>query len=112
MRRQTSLSKLYNFQKDKLRVNLHDLYTPLPIPMEPWIDISIDFVLGLPRSSSGKDSIFIVVDRFSKMTHFIPCQKLMMLRSKESCNREIWFGYIYERNRFLPNGDLNSFKRR
>ena len=47
------------------------LLEPLPIPKEPWESISMNFIVGLPKSK-GYDSILVVVDWFLKMVCFIP----------------------------------------
>lgn len=51
------------------------LLRPLPVPYHPWSDISLNFVTGL-LPSEGNTTILTVVDRFSKMIHFIPLPKL------------------------------------
>ena len=48
------------------------LLKPLEIPIWKWENITMDFVVGLPRSPRGKDAIWVVIDRLMKVAHFIP----------------------------------------
>jgi hypothetical protein len=48
------------------------LLKPLEIPEWKWEHITMDFVVGLPRSLQGRDAIWVVVDRLTKSAHFIP----------------------------------------
>ena len=45
---------------------------PLPIPVWKWDQIGMDFVNGLPKTLKGNDSIWVIVDRLTKVAHFIP----------------------------------------
>jgi hypothetical protein len=45
---------------------------PLPIPSWKWEDISMDFLVGLPNMSQKHDSIWVIIDRLTKTTHFLP----------------------------------------
>jgi len=49
----------------------HGQLRPLPIPPSPWQSVSMDFIVELPPSQ-GYDAIYVCVDRFTKMAHFIP----------------------------------------
>jgi hypothetical protein len=69
------VSRCTTCTKANSRLNPHGLYMPLLVPRAPWEDISMDFDLGLPRTKRGRDSVSVVVDRFSKMAHFLPYHK-------------------------------------
>ena len=51
------------------------LLQPLQIPESNWQSVSMDFIVGLPRTQHQKDTILVVVDRLSKMAHFIPTKE-------------------------------------
>jgi RNase H-like domain found in reverse transcriptase/Reverse transcriptase (RNA-dependent DNA polymerase)/Integrase zinc binding domain/Chromo (CHRromatin Organisation MOdifier) domain len=54
----------------------YGLLVPLPCPTEPWKDISMDFITGLPpslRMGTACDAVVVLVDRFSKMVRYIAC---------------------------------------
>src|SRR6201999_3974756 len=63
----------------RMKVPRHKPYghlEPLPRPDEPWQDIAMDFIVGLPPSMHGRnacDSILVIVDRFSKMVSLTAC---------------------------------------
>ena len=62
-------------QTKSLTKRTHDLLQPLPIPEERWSSVSLDFITGLPPTPSGYDTIMVVVDRSTKVAHFIPTVK-------------------------------------
>jgi hypothetical protein len=80
-------------QRDKTsRHKKYGLLQPLDIPHQPWKSISMDFITGLPESN-GFTQIWVVVDRLTKMAHFIP----MVTKEKSPARdlamtfaREIW----------------------
>ena len=45
---------------------------PLSIPEWKWEHITMDFVTGLPRTLGGNNTIWVIVDRLTKSTHFLP----------------------------------------
>jgi hypothetical protein len=44
----------------------------LPIPTWKWEDISMDFIAGLPWTTKGYDSIWVIIDQLTKIAHFLP----------------------------------------
>ncbi|WVZ75931.1 hypothetical protein U9M48_023947 [Paspalum notatum var. saurae] len=49
---------------------------PLAVPSWKWEDIHMDFIVGLPRTQKGYDSIWVIIDRLTKSTHFIPVKTI------------------------------------
>ena len=48
---------------------------PLPIPEWKWDKVGMDFITGFPKTQKGNDAIFVVIDRLSKVAHFLPVRE-------------------------------------
>lgn len=96
------------------------LLQTLPIPEQIWEDISMDFIYGLPLSS-GKSTIYVVVDMLSKYAHFIAIShpytavgmariffdhvfKLHGMPSSIVCDRDSTFTSLFWKELFRLNG--------
>ena len=51
---------------------LAGLLQPMKIPEWKWEEVDMNFIVGLPRTQKGYDSIWMIVDRLTKVAHFIP----------------------------------------
>jgi hypothetical protein len=63
------------YNKPLTREALWSSLHPLPIPQEPWESVSIDFMVELPKTAKGHDTLMVFVDRLTKMVHLVPTTK-------------------------------------
>lgn len=66
--------------------------SPMPIPARNWDEISMDFITSLPKTDKGFDAILVVVDKLSKMAHFIPTTA----KAKASTTADLFLSNIYK----------------
>ena len=79
------------------------LLQPLPIPERPWRSIGMDFLGPLSKSASGKDMILVIIDRLTKMAHFIPT--ISIVTSKQMA--ELFLEYVF-RHHGLPENIVSD----
>ena len=65
------------------------LLKPLPVPQRRWRDISVDFIVGLPKAR-GLSNIMVVVDRLTKMFHVTPCASITAPETAKLFLNHVW----------------------
>jgi len=80
------------------KANRHQPYglsSPLELPYAPWQSIAMDFITELPLSE-GCDQLWVIIDRFTKMVHFL------LLRNKTAADLAVIFGREIWKHHGLP----------
>nr|GEY60908.1 reverse transcriptase domain-containing protein [Tanacetum cinerariifolium] len=114
----TYVSKCLTCTKVKVEhQRLSGLLQQLEIPEWKWEHITMDFVTGLPRTPSGYDSIWVIVDRLTKSGHFLPMkktdsmEKLTRLYLKEIvCSHGVPLSIISDRDSRFASGFWRSLQ--
>ncbi|GJV10246.1 putative reverse transcriptase domain-containing protein [Tanacetum coccineum] len=98
-------------------VYIIESYLRDPIQWDLWEHITMDFVTGLSRTSSGYDSIWVIVDRLTKSAHFVPMkktdgmEKLTRLYLKEIvCRHGVPLSIISDRDSRFASGFWRSLQ--
>jgi hypothetical protein len=75
----------------------------LPIPIQKWRDILIDFIVDLP-SSNRFINIIVVIDRLMKMWHIIPIKSINTILVVEC-----FVKHVFKLHR-LPNSIISNYR--
>jgi len=76
----------------------YGLSSPLKLPYAPWQSITMDFITELPLSE-GCDQLWVVIDRFTKMAHFLPLKK----EKKTAADLVVTFAWEVWKHHRLPS---------
>jgi hypothetical protein len=85
------VSRCTTCQKAKSRLNPHGLYMPLPVPFISWVDISMDFVLGLPRTKRGAIAFLLWwIDSLRWLILYLVIRVMMLLILLTSFSKRLY----------------------
>jgi hypothetical protein len=88
-------------QRNKARCHKpYGLLQPLPVPEKPWHTVTFDFIVKLPKTNRGNDSICVFVDKLTKLVHFVAYKE-------EVCAKE--FAELYVDHVFCLHGLSREF---
>jgi len=77
-------------QKNKAsRHQPYGLSSPLELPYAPWQSIAMDFITDLP-TSEGCDQLWVMIDRFTKMAHFLPLKEKTAADLARTFAKVVW----------------------